>query len=155
MMILKSKTYAKHPWMVHRKYRISSFANKIMKRSNERIFFEAQSNSQTQAASSKNLNRFLDHTVYETRQCTSPEMLQKQTHKKHFRQSERSIQKTVEVEHPKTDVKEAKHFCLISLSFSVAVMVVLYGKNMRFIIYNPWAWRIMCTVKNNVVVWKL
>lgn len=29
------------------------------------------------------------------------------------------------------------------------------GKNMRFIIYNPWAWRIVCTVKSDFVAWKI
>lgn len=117
----QNNIHAKHP--LNGSSQISNFkfcTQNYGKRSNERIFFEAQSNSQTLASSSKNLNRFLDRAVYKNRHCTSPEMLQKQTYKKTFQtESERNIQK--KVEHSKTDVKEVFFF---DLSFCLSECAV-------------------------------
>lgn len=87
------------------------------KKSNERIFFEAQSNSQTRVfflflrihfSRSRNVRKI--PSVHITRNASEAN-----THKKSiFRQ--RSIRGNKKVEHSKTDVKEAKHFFLISLS---------------------------------------
>jgi hypothetical protein len=61
-------------------------------------------------------------------------MLQKQIHTEKNKCSDCTREGKKKVEHSKTDVKEAKHFFLVSLS---AFLMELYGKRMRFIIYNP------------------